>query len=87
MTDRFTAPSRLSTWLLCAPLLLASTVQAQGLRLSGQLSPLRSASTLSAPAQQSTADFIVALVNSERLSPCNATQEVGSSGETMESCF
>ena len=65
MTDRFTAPSRLSTWLLCAPLLLASTVQAQGLRLSGQLSPLRSASALSAPAQQSTADFIVALVNSE----------------------
>ena len=23
----------------------------------------------------------------ERLSPCNATQEVGSSGETIESCF
>lgn len=65
MTDRFTAPSRLATWLLCAPLLLASTVQAQGLRLTGQLNPLRVAATQSAPAQQSTADFIVALVNSE----------------------
>jgi len=67
MTDRFNAPSRLSTWLLCAPLLWACTVQAQGLRPSGQLNPQRSTAPTSAMAttKQSTADFIVALVNSE----------------------
>ena len=66
MTDRFTAPSRLSTWLLCAPLLWACAVQAQGLRPSGQLNPQRSAAPVSATTTtQSTADFIVALVNSE----------------------
>lgn len=65
MTDRFTAFSRLSTWLLCAPLLWACTVQAQGLRPAGQLNPLRATAPAAAPAQQGTADFIVALVNSE----------------------
>jgi peptidyl-prolyl cis-trans isomerase SurA len=66
MTDRLSAPSRLSTWLLCVPLLWACTVQAQGLRPSGQLNPQRSAAPVSAmTATQSTADYIVALVNSE----------------------
>lgn len=64
MTDRLTAPFRLSTWLLCAPLLWACTVQAQGLRPSGQLNLPRSTAAASSPVQ-STADFIVALVNSE----------------------
>jgi peptidyl-prolyl cis-trans isomerase SurA len=66
MTDRLTAPSRLSTWLLCAPLLWACTVQAQGLRPSAQLNPQRNAAPVSAmTSTQSTADYIVALVNSE----------------------
>lgn len=64
MTDRLTAPFRLSTWLLCAPLLWACTVQAQGLRPSGQLNLPRSTAAAASPVQ-STADFIVALVNSE----------------------
>ena len=64
MTDRLTAPFRLSTWLLCAPLLWACAVQAQGLRPSGQLNLPRSTAAASSPVQ-STADFIVALVNSE----------------------
>lgn len=64
MTDRQTAPSRLSTWLLCVPLVWACTVQAQGLRSSGQLNLPRSTAP-AAPTQQGTADFIVALVNSE----------------------
>jgi peptidyl-prolyl cis-trans isomerase SurA len=65
MTDRLTAPFRLSTWLLCAPLLWACAAQAQGLRPSGQLNlPSSSTAAASSPVQ-STADFIVALVNSE----------------------
>jgi peptidyl-prolyl cis-trans isomerase SurA len=64
MTDRLTAPFRLSTWLLCAPLLWACAVQAQGLRPSGQLNLPRNTAAAASPVQ-STADFIVALVNSE----------------------
>lgn len=64
MTDRHTTPSRLSTWLLCVPLMWACTVQAQGLRSTGQLNLPRNAAPAT-PTQQGTADFIVALVNSE----------------------
>ena len=64
MTDRHTASSRLSTWLLCVPLMWACTVQAQGLRSTGQLNLPRNAAPAT-PTQQGTADFIVALVNSE----------------------
>lgn len=67
MTDRFTAPSRLSTWWLCASLFWACAAQAQGLRPSpGQLNLPRNNSAATAPSStQATADFIVALVNSE----------------------
>ncbi|MCV0438641.1 MAG: peptidylprolyl isomerase [Hydrogenophaga sp.] len=64
MTDRLTAPLHLSTWLLCMPLFWACAVQAQGLRATGQLSLPRTATAAPAPAQ-ATADYIVALVNSE----------------------
>lgn len=60
MTERRPPLSRLAVWLLCAPLLLSSVAQAQSLRLPNQIGPLRSA-----PNVPVTADFIVALVNSE----------------------
>ncbi|MGE0349021.1 peptidylprolyl isomerase [Hydrogenophaga sp.] len=64
MTDRHTVPSRLSICLSCALLFGACAAQAQGLRATGQLSPLRPPAAATAP-EQATADFIVALVNSE----------------------
>ncbi|WP_137920400.1 peptidylprolyl isomerase [Hydrogenophaga sp. 2FB] len=66
MTDRFIASSRLPTWCLCASLFWACAAQAQGLRPSGQLNLPRNASAAAAPSgTQATADYIVALVNSE----------------------
>lgn len=64
MTDRHIASSRLSTWLLCVPLVWACAAQAQGLRSTGQLNLPRATSPATSTTQ-STADFIVALVNSE----------------------
>ncbi len=69
MTDRFTAPFRPTTWLLCASLLWTCTAQAQGLRPSGPLASPRGSTAPLTPTparqQQGTADYIVALVNSE----------------------
>ena len=63
MTDRSPRFSRLAVWLLCSSLFGASVVHAQALRPSSGLrapaSPVPSAST------SRTADYIVALVNSE----------------------
>ena len=60
MTERRLPFSRLAAWLLCAPLLVSATASAQSLRLPTQTAPLRAA-----PNVPVTADFIVALVNSE----------------------
>ncbi|MDO9438993.1 peptidylprolyl isomerase [Hydrogenophaga sp.] len=67
MTDRSTTPSRLPVWWLCASLFCASAAQAQGLRTTpGQLNLPRSTGVAAAPSNtQATADYIVALVNSE----------------------
>ncbi|MGE0097483.1 MAG: peptidylprolyl isomerase [Hydrogenophaga sp.] len=62
MTDRFSTRIRPSIWLACASVLCAATVQAQSLRLTTQLS-LPTATPV--PGVQRTADYIVALVNSE----------------------
>jgi len=75
MTDRHTAPSRLSTWLLCLPLMWACTAQAQGLRSTGQLNLPRSTAAAT-PTQQGTADFIVALVNSEPVTNSEVRQRL-----------
>ncbi len=66
MTDRSTTPSRLPIWWLCASLFCAGAAQAQGLRPSGQLNLGGSTRAAAAPSgTQATADYIVALVNSE----------------------
>ena len=65
MTDRFTALPRPLIWLLCASLLWAGAAQAQGLRLSNDIGSSRGNLPVAATGQQRTADFIVALVNSE----------------------
>ena len=65
MTDRFTALPRPLVWLLCASLLWTGAAQAQGLRLSNDLGSPRGNLPAPAAGQQRTADFIVALVNSE----------------------
>jgi peptidyl-prolyl cis-trans isomerase SurA len=75
MTDRHTAPSRLSTWLLCLSLMWACTAQAQGLRSTGQLNLPRSTAAAT-PTQQGTADFIVALVNSEPVTNSEVRQRL-----------
>ena len=61
MTDRFPPSPRAATWLLCCSLLAAPAVQAQALRPS---SALRAPATPATSAGR-TADYIVALVNSE----------------------
>ena len=64
MTDHLPSPARLSrlaALLLCAPLVLGGTAMAQTLRPSTQLHSVRTV----APAGPQTADYIVALVNSE----------------------
>lgn len=60
MTERHPQLSRLAIWCLCAPLLWSATATAQSLRLPNQPSVQRTA-----PGVPVTADFIVALVNSE----------------------
>lgn len=65
MTDRFTALPRPLIWLLCASLLWTGAAQAQGLRLSNDIGSSRGNLPAPATGQQRTADFIVALVNSE----------------------
>ncbi len=65
MTDRLPFRIRPPIWLVCASLLCAAAAHAQGLRPSGQLNLPRSAPAAPAPTAQGTADFIVALVNSE----------------------
>ncbi|WP_439520578.1 peptidylprolyl isomerase [Hydrogenophaga sp.] len=66
MTDRFPLHIRPSIWLACATLLWSLSVQAQGLRPSGQLDAPRSApASVGSANVQGTADYIVALVNSE----------------------
>jgi peptidyl-prolyl cis-trans isomerase SurA len=72
MTDRFPPSSRAATWLLCGSLLAACAAQAQALRPS---------SGMRAPAMPSTsvartADFIVALVNSEPITNSEVRQRV-----------
>jgi peptidyl-prolyl cis-trans isomerase SurA len=64
MTDHLlfpARPSRLAVLLLCAPLVWGGVATAQTLRPSTQLNSLRSV----LPTGPQTADFIVALVNSE----------------------
>jgi peptidyl-prolyl cis-trans isomerase SurA len=66
MTDRFTFYIRPPVWLACATLLWSLSVHGQGLRPSGQLDLPRSApASAGASNVQGTADYIVALVNSE----------------------
>jgi peptidyl-prolyl cis-trans isomerase SurA len=72
MTDRFPPPSRAATWLLCCSLLAASAVQAQALRPS---SGIRAPAMPSASVAR-TADFIVALVNSEPITNSEVRQRL-----------
>lgn len=72
MTDRFPPSSRAAAWLLCGSLLAACAAQAQALRPS---------SGIRAPAMPSTsvartADFIVALVNSEPITNSEVRQRL-----------
>ena len=60
MTERHPHLSRLAVWLLCAQLLASGPAIAQSLRLPNQAAPARPM-----PSVAVTADFIVALVNSE----------------------
>ncbi len=63
MTDRrFDASCRWSALALCACMVFTGASQAQSLRLSDQLGPLRVAAAAQGPR---TVDYIVALVNSE----------------------
>ncbi len=62
MTERLLVSTRLAVLALCAPLLWSGVVQAQSLRPSAQLNPLRNLAATSGPR---TVDYIVALVNSE----------------------
>lgn len=74
MTDRFPPSSRAATWLLCGSLLAACAAQAQALRPSSGLrapaAPTPAAST------SRTADFIVALVNSEPITNSEVRQRM-----------
>ncbi len=66
MTDRFFLHIRPPVWLACATLMWSLSVQAQGLRPAGQLDAPRSPpASVGASNVQGTADYIVALVNSE----------------------
>jgi peptidyl-prolyl cis-trans isomerase SurA len=76
MTDHpsaFPRRQRLAAALLCLPLAWASVVQAQTLRASPQLIPLRGAIGATGP---QTADFIVALVNSEPVTNTDVRQRL-----------
>lgn len=72
MTDRLSPISRAAAALLCGSLLAASMAQAQGLRpASGLRAPVAQAASASR-----TADFIVALVNSEPVTNSEVRQRV-----------
>ena len=72
MTDRFSPSSRAATWVLCSSLLAVSTAQAQALRPS---SGIRAAAAPSTSVTR-TADFIVALVNSEPVTNSEVRQRL-----------
>lgn len=72
MTDCLPPISRVAAWLLCGSLLAASMAQAQGLRpASGLRAPVAQAASASR-----TADFIVALVNSEPVTNSEVRQRL-----------
>jgi peptidyl-prolyl cis-trans isomerase SurA len=76
MTDHTSAShhrSRLAVALLCLPLAWAAIAQAQSLRPSTQLIPLRGAISATGP---QSADFIVALVNSEPVTNTEVRQRL-----------
>ena len=60
--DRLSVYARVAILALCVPLLWTASAQAQALKPSGQLNPLRNVPAAQGPR---TVDFIVALVNSE----------------------
>ncbi|MFN7122552.1 MAG: peptidylprolyl isomerase [Hydrogenophaga sp.] len=72
MTDRFSPSPRAATWLLCCSLLAASAAQAQALRPSSALR----APAMPASSASRTADFIVALVNSEPITNSEVRQRL-----------
>jgi len=72
MTDRTPLFPRAATWLLCCSLLAASSVQAQSLRPSSALR----APAVPASSAGRTADFIVALVNSEPITNSEVRQRL-----------
>ena len=72
MTDRFPRFPRLAVWVLCSSMLGALTVHAQALRPS---SGLRAPAAPAASASR-TADFIVALVNSEPVTNSEVRQRL-----------
>lgn len=69
----FLRPSRLATLLLCAQLVGMGAAQAQTLRPSPQLGSVRSAAPSNEPR---TADYIVALVNSEPVTNSDVRQRL-----------
>lgn len=69
----FLRPSRLATLLLCAQLVGIGAAQAQTLRPSPQLGTVRSAAPSNEPR---TADYIVALVNSEPVTNSDVRQRL-----------
>ena len=73
MTERLFNPVRLAALALCAPLLWSGGLQAQSLRPTGQLNPLRNVPSASGPL---TADYIVALVNSEPVTNIEVRQRL-----------
>jgi len=73
MTERHFSTNRLAALVLCAPFLCSGVVQAQGLRISPQLGPLRAQATSQEPR---TVDFIVALVNSEPVTNSDVRQRM-----------
>lgn len=72
MTDRFSPSSRAATWVLCSSLLAVSTAQAQALRPSSGIRAAAAPST----SETRTADFIVALVNSEPVTNSEVRQRL-----------
>jgi len=73
MTERPLIHTRLAVLALCAPLLWVGAAQAQSLKPSGQLSPLRNVPQTQGPR---TVDYIVALVNSEPVTNMEVRQRM-----------
>ena len=80
MTDRFTHSPRfprLAVWVLCSAMLGAPTVHAQALRpSSGLRAPAMPAAPAASASTSRTADFIVALVNSEPVTNSEVRQRL-----------